>query len=45
MVYLKCPKCPKRWDYKGKNNVYASCPDCKHPVNIKKNKLSGGKRV
>jgi len=43
-MYLNCPKCSKKWNYTGNNNVYASCPDCKHPVNIKKYKIIGGKK-
>lgn len=31
---LKCWKCGKCWDYKGKNKVYASCPDCHASVRI-----------
>jgi len=32
---LKCKKCGKIWEYKGKAKVYATCPDCKHSNKIK----------
>ncbi len=36
---LKCDKCDREWDYKGKNRVKATCPDCRKLVHIK-----GGKK-
>ena len=27
-------KCGKKWDYKGQNKNYATCPDCKSSVKI-----------
>jgi len=30
---LTC-NCGKTWNYKGKNKVYATCPDCKTSVKI-----------
>ena len=35
-MILKCYKCGYEWDYKGKRRRYATCPDCKTSVNIKK---------
>lgn len=31
---VKCKKCGKIWEYKGKNVFYASCPDCKRSNKI-----------
>lgn len=31
---LKCNKCGNQWDYKGKNKVYAICPDCRKTVRV-----------
>lgn len=31
---LKCRRCDKKWDYKGENKFYATCPDCKTSVKI-----------
>ena len=36
MVKLKCQRCKKEWEYKGDNKFYATCPDCKTSVKIKK---------
>lgn len=44
MVYLKCPKCGNKWNYKGEKSINASCTDCRHPVNIQKYKIPGGKK-
>lgn len=31
---LKCKRCGRKWDYKGKKKYYTSCPDCKTSVKI-----------
>ncbi len=31
---LNCQRCKKEWDYKGKNQWYATCPDCKTSVKM-----------
>jgi uncharacterized OB-fold protein len=36
LVKLKCPKCGYVWDYKGKKQYYATCPNCFRKVNIAK---------
>lgn len=37
-MILKCSRkiCGNKWDYKGKNHFYASCPQCKTSVKITK---------
>jgi acetyl-CoA carboxylase beta subunit len=37
MVWLKCKKCGKEWDYTGKMSVYATCPNCRSLVRIDAN--------
>jgi len=32
---LKCQRCGREWDYKGKKKWFTSCPDCKTSVKIK----------
>jgi hypothetical protein len=39
MIKLKCPKCKKVWEYKGKNSVTATCPDCMRKINIEESKV------
>jgi len=39
MVKLKCPRCGWIWDYKGKKQYYATCPNCFRKVNIAKRKV------
>ena len=31
---LKCKICKHNWEYKGKNKVLATCPDCHNKVKI-----------
>ena len=31
---LKCSNCEKQWNYRGKNKVTATCPDCRTLVKI-----------
>ena len=38
---IKCKRCEKEWEYKGKSKYYASCPNCKTSVKIE---LKGGIR-
>jgi tRNA(Ile2) C34 agmatinyltransferase TiaS len=33
---LKCQRCKRTWNYKGKNEYYAPCSKCKTSVSIKK---------
>lgn len=33
-MLIKCEKCGNEWDYKGKNKVTATCPDCYLKVKI-----------
>jgi len=35
-IELKCKKCGREWTYRGKKEYYATCPDCKTSVKIKK---------
>lgn len=34
MVFVNCFNCKKIWDYKGKNLITATCPDCRRLVRI-----------
>jgi predicted RNA-binding Zn-ribbon protein involved in translation (DUF1610 family) len=34
LVKLRCPKCGYVWDYKGRKQYYATCPNCFRKVNI-----------
>ena len=36
MKKLKCKRCGKEWNYKGKAEYYTSCPNCRTSVKIKK---------
>ena len=31
-----CKNCKHKWDYKGKQEFYCTCPKCYYKVNIKK---------
>jgi len=42
MVRLKCKKCGWVWDYGGRKEYYATCPNCRRAVNIKKERISDG---
>jgi len=35
-VRLECPRCGKKWEYGGKNKYYATCPDCKTSVKVRR---------
>jgi len=39
-MQLKCKRqgCEREWEYKGKSKFYASCPQCKSSVRIRKPK-------
>lgn len=39
---LKCKRCTKEWEYGGDRKFWASCPDCKTSVRVKK-EIEGGK--
>ncbi|MCC6045299.1 MAG: endonuclease Q family protein [Ignisphaera sp.] len=39
MAKLKCPKCGYFWDYKGKKQYYATCPNCFRNVSIVKHRI------
>ena len=32
---LKCKKCGNKWDYSGKHEYFATCPECRRLVKIK----------
>jgi len=34
MTRLRCAKCGYEWDYKGRRDRYATCPNCKASVKI-----------
>jgi hypothetical protein len=36
LVRLKSPKCDYVWDYKGRKQYYATCPNCFRKINIVK---------
>jgi DNA-directed RNA polymerase subunit RPC12/RpoP len=38
---LKCEHCKNEWDYKGKGEYYATCPNCLYKVKIKEVKKNG----
>ena len=31
---LSCKKCGRRWDYKGVNDYFATCPTCLRKVSV-----------
>jgi len=33
---LVCSHCGHSWNYKGKNSIYATCPDCLGKTKVKK---------
>ena len=35
-MILICKRCKKRWRYSGKSSYWASCPNCKTSVKIRK---------
>jgi NADH-quinone oxidoreductase subunit E len=37
MVLLICQHCEYRWDYRGENEQYATCPKCRYKVRIAEN--------
>jgi acetyl-CoA carboxylase beta subunit len=37
-VETKCDKCGYVWTYKGRMSHYVCCPNCRHCVNLMKNK-------
>ena len=38
---LKCNYCSYEWNYGGDKRMTASCPDCRRPVKIDKQKITG----
>ena len=38
-VLLKCQHCGYRWDYRGKNELYATCTRCRYKVKIPEDKV------
>jgi len=36
MVKLKCKRCGRGWNYKGDKKYYASCPECRTSVKIRR---------
>jgi predicted nucleic-acid-binding Zn-ribbon protein len=41
-VHLGCKKCGYEWTYSGKNQFFATCPYCRHQINIEKNTIQIG---
>lgn len=41
-MLLKCKKCGREWDYQGKSDYYATCPNCKTSVNIEEQAAEAG---
>ena len=35
-LQVKCTRCGKTWSYSGASEYYASCPNCKTSVNLRK---------
>jgi len=33
---IKCDRCGKEWDYTGSNEFFATCPDCRKLVKLKR---------
>ena len=36
---IKCFHCGHKWDYKGKNPYYVTCPYCRSQVSVRKYKV------
>lgn len=39
---LKCQRCGKEWEYKGKSKYFTSCPQCKTSVKVTRIKMDKG---
>ena len=39
---LRCQRCGKEWEYKGKSKYFTSCPQCKTSVKVTKLKMDKG---
>ena len=37
-MYLRCGNCKYKWNYRGKSNYYATCPQCLRKVKVKARK-------
>jgi len=37
-MILKCKRCGRVWDYKGKSNWYTNCPTCRTTVRVREYK-------
>ena len=35
-IKLNCKRCKRKWEYKGKSEYYATCPQCLNKVNVRK---------
>jgi hypothetical protein len=35
---VRCQRCGKEWQYKGKRRFFATCPDCRHNVKLNINR-------
>jgi acetyl-CoA carboxylase beta subunit len=33
-MIINCPKCDKVWEYRGDNNFYVTCPDCRKLIKM-----------
>ena len=36
---LRCRRCGYEWDYKGKNEYYATCPHCLAKVSVRSDRV------
>ena len=45
MIQLTCKKCKRTWNYKGKSNYYATCPQCHNNVKTKSMKDENDERM
>lgn len=44
-MIIECKACKKEWDYKGLNDWYATCPNCRRLVKIKEELNSTDSKV
>lgn len=40
IVPLRCHRCKHYWEYGGKNEWYATCPNCRTYTSVKRNRVA-----
>ncbi len=41
---VKCKRCLREWNYKGKSKYYITCPQCYSKINIRQVQVKGGNK-